>query len=214
MMEADFWQHKWANNEISFHKNHPNPLLTAHIKALSLVEGSVIFIPLCGKTLDIAWLLSKGYRVAGVELVEPAIEQLFTELAIVPKISIVGKIKHYQAKNIDIYVGDIFELSQDILHSIDAIYDRAALIALPEETRTRYTTHLMKITDKAPQLLIVCHYDQTLMQGPPFSINDEKISRLYKDSYKVTLIESTNIEGGIKGKYAAKDNVWLLTNNN
>lgn len=211
-MEPEFWHNKWARNETSFHKSHPNPLLVAHVKALSLAEGSVIFIPLCGKTLDIAWLLSNGYRIAGVELVETAIEQLFAELGITPEISIVDKIKHYKAKNIDIYVCNIFDLSQELLGPVDVVYDRAALIALPEETRTRYTAHLMKITHKAPQLLIVCHYDKNLMQGPPFSIDNDEISRHYEDSYNVTLLESSNIEGGIKGKYAAKDNVWLLNN--
>lgn len=212
-MEPEFWHKKWANHETSFHKNKPNPLLIAHIKALSLAEGSIIFIPLCGKTLDISWLLSKGYRIAGVELVETAIEQLFAELAVVPTISVIGAIKHYQAKNIDIYVSNIFDLSQELLGPVDAIYDRAALIALPEESRTRYTEHLIKITNKAPQLLIVCHYDQSLMTGPPFSIDYDEISRHYEGCYTVTLLESTNIQGGIKGKYAAKDNVWLLNNN-
>lgn len=92
------------------------------------------------------WLLSNGYRVIGAELVESAIEQLFAELAITPTISFVGDIKHYNAPNIDIFVGDIFELSSKILGPVDAIYDRAALIALPDETRTRYAAHLMAIT--------------------------------------------------------------------
>jgi len=213
-MDANFWHRKWANNQISFHQNRPNPFLVDHITALSLIEGSVIFIPLCGKTLDIFWLLSNGYRVIGAELVESAIEQLFAELAITPTISFVGDIKHYNAPNIDIFVGDIFELSSKILGPVDAIYDRAALIALPDETRTRYAAHLMAITLMAPQLLIVCHYDQNLMQGPPFSISEEEINRHYKESYNVTLMESANIEGGIKGKHAAKDNVWLLNNKN
>ena len=81
-MDANFWHNKWANNEIAFHRSNANPLLVNNIKALALAEGSLIFIPLCGKTLDIAWLLSNGYRVAGVELVESAIKQLFAELGI------------------------------------------------------------------------------------------------------------------------------------
>lgn len=213
-MDSNFWFNKWANKETSFHKSQPNPLLIAHIEALSLAEDSLIFIPLCGKTLDIEWLLSEGYRIVGVELVETAIEQLFTELGVVPTISHIGEIKHYKAKNIDIYVCNIFVLSQKLLGPVNAIYDRAALIALPKETRTQYTAHLMEITNKAPQLLIVCHYDQSLMQGPPFSIDYDEISRHYEDSYTVTLLESSNIQGGIKGKYEAKDNVWLLNHTN
>ena len=209
-MDVSFWHKKWENNEIAFHRSRPNPLLVDHFKALSLNAGSVVFVPLCGKTLDIAWLLSNGYRVAGVELVESAIEQLFAELGMVPKISVAGEIKHYSAKNIDIYVGDIFTISQDLLGPVDAIYDRAALVALPEDLRRRYTAHLREITHESPQLLIAYHYDQNLVQGPPFSISDEEVSQHYKDCYSLTLVVSTDVEGGMKGKCKAIENVWLL----
>ena len=146
-------------------------------------------------------------------MVESAIKQLFTELGIPPKISIEGKIKHYSAKNIDIFVGDIFEISQEMVGSVDAIYDRAALVALPQKTRLQYTLHLMKITNKSPQLLIAYHYDQDIVQGPPFSISNEEVGLHYKDNYDLTLIYSNDVEGGMKGKCKAKENVWLLRNN-
>lgn len=211
-MDADFWHKKWENNDITFHKSTPNPSLIAHIEALSLAKGSIIFIPLCGKTLDISWLLSNGYRIIGVELVELAIKQLFTELGLAPKIFVKGKIKLYSAHNIDIYVGNIFDVSHELVGPVDAIYDKAALVALPAEVRPRYTAHLMDITHQSSQLLIVYHYDQNLMQGPPFSISNEEISQLYKNSYNVTLAASIDIAGGIKGKHKAKENVWLLLN--
>jgi len=165
---------------------------------------------LCGKTLDIAWLLSNGYHVAGVELVESAVEQLFAELAMMPKISVLGEIKHYSAQNIDIYVGDIFAVSQELLGPVDATYDRAALVALPKDLRRRYTAHLIDITNKSPQLLIAYHYDQKLVQGPPFSISNEEVSQHYKGCYNLTLVVSTAVEGGMKGKCEATENVWLL----
>ncbi len=99
-----------------------------------------------------------------------------------------------------------------MIGSVDAIYDRAALVALPEEMRHRYTAHLMKITNKAPQLLICFEYDQTLMEGPPFSISDKEIDKHYSGSYNLTLILSADVSGGLKGKYLAKENVWLLRN--
>ena len=99
-----------------------------------------------------------------------------------------------------------------MLGPVNAIYDRAALVALPEEMRNRYTTHLTEITDKAPQLLVSYEYDQNLMAGPPFSISKEEVNQHYRDSYDLTLIVSTNIPGGLKGKCPAKENVWLLKN--
>ena len=209
-MDAAFWHQKWEANEIGFHEGEANRLLVKYFNALSLAEGRRVFVPLCGKTLDIAWLLSNGFRVAGAELVESAIEQLFSELGIEPEISEVGGVKRYSAKNIDIFVGDIFAVSSEILGSVDAIYDRAALVALPEEIRRRYTGHLMEITDGTPQLLLTFEYDQSVMDGPPFSISNEEVIQHYGDRYELTLMESIAIPGGLKGKCAATENVWLL----
>ena len=209
-MDASFWHQRWEKNDIAFHKSEANPLLVKYFKELSLVKGSRVFLPLCGKTLDIPWLLSNGYRVAGAELSKIAIEQLFMELGVEPKISGLGEVDRYSAKNIDVFVGDIFHLSSMMLDPVDAIYDRAALVALPKERRDQYTTHLTKITNNAPQLLICYEYDQSLMEGPPFSVSNEEVSQHYRDSYDLTLIASTNVTGGLKGKCAAKENVWLL----
>ena len=209
-MDAAFWHQKWEANEIGFHEGEANRLLVKYFDALCLAEGHRVFVPLCGKTLDIAWLLSNGFRVAGAELVESAIEQLFSDLGIEPEISEVGEVKRYSAKNIDIFVGDIFAVSSEILGSVDAIYDRAALVALPEEIRRRYTGHLMEISDRTPQLLLTFEYDQSVMDGPPFSISNEEVIQHYGDRYELTLMESIAIPGGLKGKCAATENVWLL----
>ena len=210
-MDASFWHQKWKENNIAFHESESNPLLIKYFKELSLAKGSRVFLPLCGKTLDIPWLLSNGYRVAGAELSKIAIDQLFADLGVEPKISRVDQVDHYSAINIDIFVGDIFDLFGKMLGLVDAIYDRAALVALPESMRNRYTVHLKEITNKAPQLLICYEYDQSLMEGPPFSISNEEVNQHYSDSYDLTLMESTNLTGGIKGKCAARENVWLLT---
>ncbi|NET55698.1 MAG: thiopurine S-methyltransferase [Symploca sp. SIO2E6] len=211
-MDASFWLQKWQNNDIGFHKSEANPVLVKYFPELKKVKDNRVFVPLCGKTLDIAWLLAHGYRVVGAELIEMAIEQLFTELGVEPTISGIGDIKHYSAKKIDIFVGDIFDLSGEMLGRVDAIYDRAALVALPEAMRDRYTVHLREITEQAPQLLVTFEYDQNLMTGPPFSISNEEVNRHYRDSYDLTLLASTDIPGGFKGKYAAEQHVWLLQN--
>lgn len=211
-MDASFWDQRWKNNEIAFHENKVNPLLVKHFKTLSLAKSSRVFVPLCGKTLDIAWLIANGFCVVGAELIETAIQQLFTELGVVPKISVTGEVKHYSAKNIDIFVGDIFTVSRKMLGLVDAIYDRAALVALPKDMRHRYTEHLMQITNIAPQLLITFEYDQNVMAGPPFAISHEEIDQHYQNSYSLTRLASADVPGGLKGKCSAIENVWLLKN--
>ena len=98
-----------------------------------------------------------------------------------------------------------------MLGPVDAIYDRAALVALPGEMRDRYSAHLIDITHAAPQLLISYGYDQTAMDGPPFAISPEEVYRHYQTHYDVTLFASMDVPGGLKGKCAATESVWLLT---
>src|SRR5215475_11305568 len=123
-MDTSFWRQKWEKAETAFHESEVNPLLLKNFQALSLAKGSRVFIPLCGKTLDISWLLSGGFRVVGAELSKLAVEQLFTGLGIRPEISRVDEIDHYHAENIDIFAGDIFDLSRKKIGPVDAVYDR------------------------------------------------------------------------------------------
>lgn len=209
-MEPDFWHQKWQANQIGFHAHEVNPLLVAHLKELALAKNARVFIPLCGKTRDIAWLLSKGYRVVGAELSELAITQLFAELGVQPAVSVSGNLKHYSAQNIDIFGGNIFDLTGDQIGEIDAVYDRAALVALPGEMRAQYAAHITKLSAKSPQLLICYDYDQSMMAGPPFSVKNEEIGQLYGDAYTLTLQSSKDLPGGLKGQCAAMENVWVM----
>jgi thiopurine S-methyltransferase len=107
-------------------------------------------------------------------------------------------------------VGDIFALSRTMLGPVDAVYDRAALVAMPETMRPQYTAHLAELTKKAPQLLICYQYDQRVMDGPPFSISHEEINHYYRGIYDLRLLASADVPGGLKGKCPAKEHVWLL----
>lgn len=209
-MDAKFWHDRWEKDEIGFHRKEANPLLLSYFKELSLKKGSRVFLPLCGKTLDIPWLLSQGYQVAGAELSEKAIEQLFAALEIKPRVEPSGKMKCYSAPDISIFAGDIFDLSAENLGLVQAIYDRAALVALPADTRERYTAHLRTLTARAPQLLITYEYDQSLMDGPPFSVNEAEVRRHYQKDYAVKLMTSLDVPGGLKGQGNAIERVWLL----
>jgi len=209
-MDASFWHQRWQTNEIPFHERAANPLLLKHFPTLALRKGSRVFVPLCGKSLDIGWLLSRGHAVVGAELSELAVQQLFVELGIEPSVAEIGYARHYRGEQIDIFAGDIFHVSREMLGPVDAVYDRAALVALPEEMRPRYAAHLKEITAHAPQLLICYEYDQAVMPGPPFSVSSQEVHRHYGESYRLTLLDSADVTGGLKGTCPAKENVWLL----
>ena len=209
-MEASFWHQKWERGDIAFHESEANLFLVEHFEKLNPAKGSRVFLPLCGKTRDIAWLLAHDYRVVGAELSELAVNELFKELGLEPEISKVEKLARYSAKDIDLLVGDIFDVSAEFLGPVNAIYDRAALVALPAGVREQYTSQLMNITDTAPQLLITYEYDQRLIAGPPFSVNADEVKRHYGAAYQLNSVESKNVAGGLRGKVASTETAWLL----
>ena len=209
-MDHQFWHDKWEKNEIGFHQDKVNRMLARHLSVLEPRERARILLPLCGKTLDIEWLLSNGYHVIGSELSELAIIQLFEDLGAEPTVTALGCLKQYSTEDLDIFVGDFFALAQDHIGAVDATYDRAALVALPGDLRRRYADHLAAITDHAPQLLISFEYDQSEMAGPPFSITADEVTRLYDAHYALTLLDSADVPGGLKGKCPATETAWHL----
>jgi len=209
-LDRQFWYDRWESSRIGFHNSKPNPSLVAHVQELSLNAGDRVFLPLCGKTLDIGWLLAKGFQVVGAELSKIAIEQLFAEMEITPEVNDLGDALHYSAPMVDIFVGDIFDMTREMVGRIDAVYDRAALVALPVEMRKRYAKHLVELTNKAPQLLLTFTYDQAVMDGPPFSISEEEIKSHYDAPYTLLKIESHDVPGGLKGVCPAEEHVWHL----
>ncbi|MEM9473459.1 MAG: thiopurine S-methyltransferase, partial [Pseudomonadota bacterium] len=146
----------------------------------------------------------------GVELNEMAVRQLFEDLQLVPTTTATGGMTCLNAGDLEVFVGDFFTLAPDMLDPVDAVFDRGALVALPEDMRARYARHLTGIAGHAPQLLVTFEYDQTQMDGPPFSIGDADVRRHYQDSYRVSSLASVDVAGKLKGKCDATENVWLL----
>ncbi len=199
-MDASFWHNRWQTNQTGWHEQAVHPLLIAHFPSLNVPPGERVFVPLCGKSLDLGWLLSRGYAVAGAELSELAVTQLFAELGMEARTSEVGKFRLFRGEKIDIFVGDIFDLSREILGPV----------ALPEAMRVRYAAHLKTIAALAPQLVIGYEYDQTVVEGPPFSVTSDELHRHYSHNYTLTPLARIDIPGGLKGKCPATEHVWRL----
>jgi thiopurine S-methyltransferase len=208
-MDPDFWHDRWQRGQIGFHQPQVNGFLERHIGALGIKPGARIFLPLCGKTRDIGWLLAQGYRVAGAELSDIAIRDLFADLGVTPDTTPAGALKRHSAPGIDIFEGDIFALTPETLGPVDAVFDRAALVALPPAMRARYASHMATLTARAPQLLVTFDYDQSLTEGPPFSVSDDEVARLYGPTHTVTLLDEGPLSGGVRG-IPARDIAWHL----
>ncbi|MCC2616333.1 thiopurine S-methyltransferase [Aestuariibacter halophilus] len=209
-MDAQFWHDKWESREIGFHQSDYNPFMLRHWAQLGLSANSRVFVPLCGKSRDMHWLLLQGYEVIGCELNETAVVELFDELALSPEIVREGVLTRYRADNLTVYVGDVFKLTLALLGPVDGIYDRAALVALPDSMRQDYARHLTSICANAPQLLITFVYEQAAHAGPPFSVSEDWVQQQYQANYAIQVLETAVLEGGLKGRVPATEQVFLL----
>lgn len=209
-MDAQFWHDKWQRREIGFHREQINPYLPAYFPTLGLQAGQTVFLPLCGKTRDVSYFLQLGLQLVGVELSEVAVQELFADLGVQPEICDVLGMRCYQTTQLRIFVGDFFKLTAEHLGCIDAIYDRAALVALPLTMRQAYAKHLRDISHNAPQLLITYEYDQNVVDGPPFSISRSEVEQHYASAYVIEILHTAEVEGGMKGKTSATEAVYYL----
>ncbi len=185
-MEVEFWQQRWREGQIGFHLREVNPLLRMYWPLLSLPQGARVLVPLCGKSQDLAWLAAQGYQVIGVELSPLAVGAFFEEQRLCPAQKSHGQHSGHCVDGIEIWCGDFFELQHSQVGRIDAIYDRAALIALPEPMRRRYAQQLLTLTGAVPQLLITLDYPQDKMDGPPFAVSNQEVTSLYEHRYRQT----------------------------
>ena len=195
-MQPEFWHKKWASNQIGFHLSEVNPYLQRHWPELSMPATARVLVPLCGKSLDLAWLAGRGHQVLGVELSEKAIEDFFNEHQIQPQISEKGAFKVYRSDAIELWCGDFFALTASDVADCVALYDRAALIALPAPMRERYAAHLQQILPQGVQgVLITLDYDQAQIPGPPFAVGDDEVKRLLGDLWQVQALEERDVLG-------------------
>lgn len=185
-MDAEFWHARWQENHIGFHLQETNPLLVRYWPVPRTAPGDNILVPLCGKSLDMLWLLDQGYRVTGVEISRIAVEAFFAENSLVPDIDQAGAFTRYRCDELNILCGDFFSLARNTAGDIAAVYDRASLIALPPAMRTAYATHLASLLDTGTScLLITLDYDQRHMCGPPFAVSNGEIASLYAGAFDI-----------------------------
>jgi thiopurine S-methyltransferase len=189
-MNPDFWHQRWQDNQIGFHQSAPTPLLLKHWPALGVPAGAKVFVPLAGKSLDMAWFASQGYTVLGVELSKLAVEQFLAEHDLRPDIETTRYGRLYRAGDIDIVNGDAFGLDEAALRDCAAVFDRAALIALPPALRIRYASELYaKLPAGCRGLLITLEYAQGEREGPPFSVPEDEVRALYGRDWEIELLE-------------------------
>lgn len=193
-MDPHFWHQRWQDGRIGFHQDRPTPLMLKHWPSLGIAPGSRVFVPLCGKALDMAWFASQGLRVLGVELSELAVRQFFDEHGLVPEVEDIGEARHFRAGDIEIVRGDAFALDPALLAGCEAVFDRAALIALPPPLRERYARELYaRLPSGCRGLIVTLEYPQQEKAGPPFSVAEAEVHALFDRDWQVDALERRDI---------------------
>lgn len=193
-MQKQDWLDRWQKNQIGFHQDSVNPHLKNHIESFNLNPGDRVFMPLCGKAHDIAWLAKQGFEVVGIEISGIAIEAFFAEYKMQYQQFQSEKFIMRRSGDIMLIEGDYFDLQSEDLAGCKLVYDRAALIAMENQSRDSYCAHMQAITpDDCDMLLITLDYDQAQMSGPPFSVSENEVFEHYQDQYQIEVCEKLQI---------------------
>lgn len=210
-MKADFWLQTWENGRLGFHQDNVNTLLLRYWPEMNVSNGEV-FVPLCGKSKDMLWFQGQGYDVLGVELSPIAVKSFFIE----NRLPALHKPHHlftlWESNNIRVLNGDFFKLATADVQNVTAVYDRAALVALPTDMRRQYVDHMLDLLPTNTKILLVCfEYQQDEMEGPPFSVPHEEVVDLYGGACTWERVRSKDISN--KVRFATSSfiqNVYIL----
>jgi thiopurine S-methyltransferase len=197
-MRPEFWHQRWRTGQIGFHQSAVDHSLRRHWCALGLASPSCrVFVPLCGKSLDLLWLREQGHFVAGVEISATALESFCLENGVPARRRTLARFDVYEAANLQLFRGDFFALTRELIGEIGAIYDRAALISWAPELRAAYAAHIAELAPSgARMLLVTLEYPQPQMPGPPFSVSGEEVAELFAPHFALEELAREDILAG------------------
>jgi len=193
-MKTDFWIERWQRNQIGFHQAEINGYLKEFWRTLGVPETGRVFVPLCGKSMDMIWLRAQGHGVLGVEVSPVAVRDFFAENDLDPERRRSGEMERYGTDGLTILCGDFFSLSAGDLTGCSSVYDRASLVAFPIAMRRDYAEHLKTILPtRSPILLVTLEYPQEEMQGPPFSVPEAEVRELFEQKYAIHRLHAGDV---------------------
>ena len=203
-MDPEFWHERWRTRQVGFHQSAPHPFLERWWPSLGVPARSRVYVPLCGKSLDMVWLAVRGHRVVGSELSALAIEEFFGEHhraeqpastpAGEPTVEVRGPFQVHRRGAYELWQGDALQLTPALLGPVQGAYDRAALVALPPAMRGSYARNFAALVPKGSRTLLVAfEYAQHVKAGPPFSVEPDEVQQLYGGAFRVEELERIDI---------------------
>lgn len=156
---------------------------------LSLTSNPRVLVPLCGKSLDMNWLAEQGCYVIGVEVSQQALQKFIDYQSEEFYRDSSHGFTIYKSASFELWQGDFFKLPGDKTPDLDLIYDKASFVALPQEMRGQYVQKILELCGKNTHILLqTFEYNQKEMNGPPFSIPENEINKIFRDQFDIHLL--------------------------
>ena len=193
-MNPEFWLQRWREGRTGWHSDRVLPLLEKHWPTVAVPRDARVLVPLAGKSLDMTWLAEQGHRVLGVELSPIALEQFSAASRLESSSRVEPHGKRFMAGRVELLCADVMSLEDEVLAGCEAVYDRAALIALPPPMRLRYAERVYgRLPPGCRGLLITLEYPQAERNGPPFSVGADEVCALLTPEWHVVRLERREI---------------------
>lgn len=219
----NFWEKRWLNRQTGWHNSDVNANLINHSTILLTEENPTILVPLCGKSMDMQWLTEQGASVVGVDLAAQALHEYFADRnqeSVERSQSGLTFYSSVEATNdhLRLFHANIFDVKPMMFERFDAIYDRAALVALLPEQREQYATHCLSLLKPGGTILLIT-YDSPVEdnQGPPFPVRAGTIERLFNDATEcvqvdeVLMTKESNTRLQKRGLDWSRSDIWKIT---
>jgi len=133
------------------------------------------------------WLKSKGHKVLGVELSLKAIESFSEENNLKFNQSEQNNFQVFDSKNLSIFQGDIFKLSEKNLEKVEAVFDRGCYIALSEKNRKKLAEiYCNKLAKGSKILLLNLEYGGASAEPPPHSISESELEENFAKHFQIS----------------------------
>lgn len=187
-MQLEFWNDVWREqDQPMFDQKTPNSLLLQTYSQWAPPAGSKIFVPLCGRSIDMSWIRAQGHAILGIECAESAVKSYFElhyhDYKLIPHFNAYTT---YEADLCTILVGDFFHLDTKFTEDCLGCYDRASLVAMPAKMRIDYSQKMAQLMPPGSRtLLLTFEYETPDVIGPPFSVKALEIQDLYGANFQI-----------------------------
>jgi len=221
--KINVWQTEWQKGNTSFHLAHPNPKLLSNLdillgregKAVDAGDVKTVLVPLCGKSQDLLHLHSLGHNVIGVEWIEQACLEFFSEnkleYSVAPLEGVEGSVYTSAEGRLRLFQCDFLHLTESLLGGkVDAVWDVQSLVSINPRDRKQYVRTVRSIlSDEFKYLLVTIEYEPFAHLGRPHSISYNAVKELYGSFANVKFIGQLPAAAPLKSDW--RENVFWMS---